>query len=157
MCEERLAAGSEGRPPSPYPQWAAATGWRRRQPRWRCSRGATPSSRAHDTLQLDPGVTADMVKVARHTWHRKWDGATELSEKEIIRTERKSGVISNRAREIQEWPDCSVCCCHRLVLPAEYRVWLQGSSKSNEELQQKPGKVLSAADAPLYRVRHPGS
>uniref|UniRef100_A0A0E0C9R8 Uncharacterized protein n=1 Tax=Oryza meridionalis TaxID=40149 RepID=A0A0E0C9R8_9ORYZ len=133
MCEERLAAGSEGRPPSPYPQWAAATGWRRRQPRWRCSRGATPSSRAHDTLQLDPGVTADMVKVARHTWHRKWDGATELSEKEIIRTERKSGVISNRAREIQ------------------------GSSKSNEELQQKPGKVLSAADAPLYRVRHPGS
>uniref|UniRef100_A0A0D3GC52 Uncharacterized protein n=1 Tax=Oryza barthii TaxID=65489 RepID=A0A0D3GC52_9ORYZ len=33
-----------------------------------------------------------------------------------------------------------ICRCHRLVLPAEYRVWLQGSSKSNEELPQKPGK-----------------
>ena len=31
----------------------------------------------------------------------KWDGAAELSEKEIIRAERNSGVISNRVREIQ--------------------------------------------------------
>uniref|UniRef100_A0A0E0DDH1 Uncharacterized protein n=1 Tax=Oryza meridionalis TaxID=40149 RepID=A0A0E0DDH1_9ORYZ len=28
----------------------------------------------------------------------------------------------------------------RMVPLVEYRVWLQGSSKSNEELQQKPGK-----------------
>uniref|UniRef100_A0A0E0DDH2 Uncharacterized protein n=1 Tax=Oryza meridionalis TaxID=40149 RepID=A0A0E0DDH2_9ORYZ len=32
------------------------------------------------------------------------------------------------------------CRCHRMVPLVEYRVWLQGSSKSNEELQQKPGK-----------------
>ncbi|XP_062186917.1 protein MET1, chloroplastic-like isoform X2 [Phragmites australis] len=31
----------------------------------------------------------------------KWDGAAELTEKEIIRAERNSGVISNRVREIQ--------------------------------------------------------
>ncbi|XP_062189002.1 protein MET1, chloroplastic-like [Phragmites australis] len=31
----------------------------------------------------------------------KWDGAGELTEKEIIRAERNSGVISNRVREIQ--------------------------------------------------------
>uniref|UniRef100_A0A0E0C9R4 Uncharacterized protein n=1 Tax=Oryza meridionalis TaxID=40149 RepID=A0A0E0C9R4_9ORYZ len=155
MCEERLAAGSEGRPPSPYPQWAAATGWRRRQPRWRCSRGATPSSRAHDTLQLDPGVTADMVKVARHTWHRKWDGAAELSEKEIIRTERNSGVISNRAREIQAGAAGRV------------QSLAAGLKQEQRRIAAKAGKgrssvliwlhVLSAADAPLYRVRHPGS
>lgn len=31
----------------------------------------------------------------------KWDGAAELTEKEIIRAERNSGVVSNRVREIQ--------------------------------------------------------
>lgn len=31
----------------------------------------------------------------------KWDGAGELSEKEIIRAERNSGVVSGRVREIQ--------------------------------------------------------
>ncbi|KAJ3669924.1 hypothetical protein LUZ60_010248 [Juncus effusus] len=31
----------------------------------------------------------------------KWEGATELTEKEIIRAERNSGVISNKVREIQ--------------------------------------------------------
>ncbi|KAG8081522.1 hypothetical protein GUJ93_ZPchr0007g4017 [Zizania palustris] len=32
---------------------------------------------------------------------RKWDGAAEFSDKDIIRTERYSGVISNGVREIQ--------------------------------------------------------
>ncbi|KAG8047870.1 hypothetical protein GUJ93_ZPchr0008g12830 [Zizania palustris] len=31
----------------------------------------------------------------------KWDGAAEFSEKDIIRTERNSGVISNMVTEIQ--------------------------------------------------------
>jgi len=31
----------------------------------------------------------------------KWDGAGELTEKEIIRAERNSGVVSGRVREIQ--------------------------------------------------------
>lgn len=31
----------------------------------------------------------------------KWDGAGDLTEKEIIRFERNSGVVSGRVREIQ--------------------------------------------------------
>lgn len=46
-------------------------------------------------------ILAEFMLLIELSSSGKWDGAGDLTEKEIIRFERNSGVVSGRVREIQ--------------------------------------------------------